>query len=334
MKRSFYLVVALVLVAVGATAGLWVARTPAPAVLASADAVGDLDVASEDWLDERTSSLSLTLGPERLAVSPVDGIVTRSRCSPGRALASGASSFAVNGRPLLNLATSVPLWRDLRIGDKGADVLSLHRELTRLGERVGGSTVTARTIAAYNRVASHAGAVRADGTVERSRLVWLPGASLPALVCEAAVGSTVHGGETLAGLSRRVSSAAPVSRAGDLAPGERVFIAGGERLVLAPDTLAVDAEGLTFLSNHPELAATNGGPTTVSGVLQLAQPVSVVGVPPAALGPIHGDRSCVATPDGPRSVTIVGSQLGVTYIRVGEPLTRVTVDPGGTDRCP
>lgn len=334
MRRAFYLVVALVLLAVGVTAGLLLTRTPTPAVLASADTAGTLDVASEDWTDERASSLSLTLGPERLAVSPVDGIVTRAECSPGRTLASGSSSFAVDGRRLLNLATSVPLWRDLRVGDKGADVASLHRELTRLGARVVGPAVTTRTIAAYNRIASRAGAGRADGVVPRTRLVWLPAESLPATTCEAAVGSTVHAGATLAGLSRRVSAAAPVSRAGDLAPGDRVFVAGGQRLTLARDSLAVDADGLAFLTGHPELVVTNNGLATVSGVLQLALPVSVVGVPPAALGPIIGDRSCVSTRDGLRSVTIVGSQLGVTYLKADAPLSAVAVDPGGIDRCP
>jgi hypothetical protein len=333
MKRAFYPLVALVLVAVGLGAGLLVAQAPPPAVLASADALGYLDVAGQDWLDERTASLALTLGPQRLVVAPVSGVVTKADCAPGEPLASGASTYAVSGHRLLNLATTVPLWRDLHLGDKGADVEALHRELTRLGQHVTGTTVTARTLAAYNRVAAHAGAARVDKTVARSRVVWLAGARLPAVSCGAAVGSTVQAGDTLAELSRRVSAAVPVARADDLAPGARVFLAGGHRLTLG-DSLTVDADGLLFLSDHPDLAVTNADRTTVTGVLELARPVPVIGVPPAALGPIRGADSCVVTPDGPRSVTILGSQLGVTYVTAAGTVARVAVDAGRITGCP
>lgn len=43
--------------------------------------------------------------------------------------------ISVNDLPLISLATSRPLWRDLVAGDTGLDVRALRAELTRLGYR-------------------------------------------------------------------------------------------------------------------------------------------------------------------------------------------------------
>ena len=49
-------------------------------------------------------------------------------CGDNAAQITGAN-LSIDGAPLLNLATSVPLWRDLGVGDEGADALALRAEL-------------------------------------------------------------------------------------------------------------------------------------------------------------------------------------------------------------
>ena len=67
-----------------------------------------------------------------IAVPPVTmGTVTADWSADG--LASGKGAYKVNDRVVVALNTATPLYRDLKTGDKGDDVLALNNELSRLG---------------------------------------------------------------------------------------------------------------------------------------------------------------------------------------------------------
>ena len=151
-----YLLAALVLLAVGAGGGLLLARLGTPDVLAAPTALSDLAVDTLMWDDPRPANLTLTMGAPQQVLAPRAGLLTASTCAPGGALRSGTVSFAVDGRPLLTLATSTPLWRDLPIGTSGADAAAVVAALRELGASVDGATVTASVIAAYDAVAKAA----------------------------------------------------------------------------------------------------------------------------------------------------------------------------------
>ena len=183
-----YLLAALVLLAVGAGGGLLLARLGTPDVLAAPTALSDLAVNTLMWDDPRPANLTLTMGAPQQVLAPRAGLLTASTCAPGGALRSGTVSFAVDGRPLLTLATSTPLWRDLPIGTSGADAAAVVAALRELGASVDGATVTASVIAAYDAVAKAAGAPASGGTIARDGVVWIPSAAATALTCDASVG--------------------------------------------------------------------------------------------------------------------------------------------------
>ncbi|MDR0416449.1 MAG: hypothetical protein LBH76_03880, partial [Propionibacteriaceae bacterium] len=86
-------------------------------------------VTKQIYDDARTVTLTLTAGPEQRFQTPRSGRVTSSACAAGAEFISGGSALSVDGVPVLGLATAVPLWRDLALGDAGPDVAALGAEL-------------------------------------------------------------------------------------------------------------------------------------------------------------------------------------------------------------
>lgn len=60
-------------------------------------------------------------------------VVTGAPPAAGSPVAAGRSIIEINGRPIVVLAMSVPLFRDITPGTTGPDVMSLQQELGRLG---------------------------------------------------------------------------------------------------------------------------------------------------------------------------------------------------------
>lgn len=72
-----------------------------------------------------------TISTERNLLGNANGTVTADWSADG--LASGKGAYKVNDRVVVALNTATPLYRDLKTGDKGDDVLALNNELSRLG---------------------------------------------------------------------------------------------------------------------------------------------------------------------------------------------------------
>lgn len=60
-------------------------------------------------------------------------VVTAVEVSPGDQLRSGTLVAGISGRPLISFVTSVPFFRDLKIGDRGVDVQGLEEGLLAAG---------------------------------------------------------------------------------------------------------------------------------------------------------------------------------------------------------
>ena len=104
---------------------------------------------------------------------------------------------------------------------------------------------------------------------------------------------------------------------------------------LALGSAGVGADGLAWLTAHPESIQAGQTPT-VTGMLKLATALDVLPIPPAALGPVSAaGKSCVTTPDGPRGVTVVGSQLGTAYVTpdAGATIRAVVLDRSRMQAC-
>ncbi|WP_141692761.1 peptidoglycan-binding domain-containing protein [Leifsonia xyli] len=170
---------ALLVVASGGVAAGALFLTPAvPEILQTAADVGDVPVSQRSFEDKHTVEVVFSLAADTLITTQATGRITAFDCRSGSVFESGASNLSVDGSGVVNLATSVPLWRDLASGDTGEDVRALQTELTRLGFPVrADGTLGRATLRADADLLRRTGAA-ADtvDVVAATRFLWLPAA--------------------------------------------------------------------------------------------------------------------------------------------------------------
>src|SRR5690606_16748578 len=110
-----------------------------------ADGPALVDVSREAFDDRRQVAFTAEQSTGVALTTRDEGLVTRTTCAPGAVVASGSSPLTLDDRPVVALATSEPLWRDLGPGAKGSDVKALQTELARLGHAVKPDGVYGRT---------------------------------------------------------------------------------------------------------------------------------------------------------------------------------------------
>lgn len=308
-----------------------------PASLQPSPPVVDIALTSNSFSDARTVEVELLRPTEYEVVAPHDGRVTAIECSTGGTIVSGGSFFSLDGSPILALATDVPMWRDLVIGDIGTDVKSLQRELARLGHEV---TVDGRmghgTLSATHRALRNAGIWAQGAHIVLSQLTWIPAPSVTVNACSSKLGTSVVAGETVALASIGGHTLRVVDVPDELIEGPRVVDARGE-------TISVNASGHSdpiaeilaarFLSDMNDHVA--GDTPRVSASFRLANPIEVSTVPPSSVFALNGSHGCVRDSRKGFPVEVVGSQLGQTFVRfdaVPAP-RRVLVHPDPTASC-
>lgn len=95
-------------------------------------------VISQRLVDSKDAPCELS-AKEIAAVAPISAgryrqrVVTAVAVTPDDRLSSGSLVAVVSGRPLIAFVTSVPFFRDLKIGDRGADVRGLEEGLVAAG---------------------------------------------------------------------------------------------------------------------------------------------------------------------------------------------------------
>lgn len=124
-----------VIAAVAFVAGLLI-RSPVSSALDAADEIVPVYALVEQrQVDSGLVIQGLVVDSQRLDIAPpaVDGadrlVVTAMTSALGEAVASGKLLATVSGRPLIALALSIPLYRDINSGDSGPDVTSLQHSL-------------------------------------------------------------------------------------------------------------------------------------------------------------------------------------------------------------
>lgn len=317
-------------VALGAAVAVIASSVAVPPTLDEAQPLGNVAVTEQPFADERNVDVRLTVAADLPLNAPADGVITRSACTPGRAFRSGESNVAINGEALLNLATRVPLWRDLSVGDSGDDVAALQTELARLGADVVADGVLGQGSVAFLR--ARLNEPNSDArTVPLRRLLWIPSPSVDITECSASTGGIAVAGTPLATVAA-APSARMLASPTDLIPGPRVLTVDGVQLdvdargrVTSPEQLA----DLAATASYRSAVADGEAAPTLQGVLALAEPALVAGVPPAAVYGIDGTAGCVLESEGrARGVTIVGSQLGQTFVVIdGEVPDAVDASP-------
>lgn len=334
---------ALVLLGVGVLVGALAVPDLAARGTTESNAPTMLAVTAEEFADERQVSVRPRLGEAPDLVVLRSGRVTATQCRAGATLVSGQAALTVDGRGVLALATSVPLWRDLGAGTRGEDVRALQTELTRLGERVAVDGVMGRqTLAAARRVLERVGAGLVGGAVAHGDVVWLPAAETPVAACQVTTGESVTAGTSVATVTAPLEAVLLADLPRGLAEGDRVLVFGDSTTPVDATGTATDATFLTTVADSEEyatalvIAAATSSDPSLSMAYRLAEPAQIVRVPPAAVG--QGPAgSCVVDDAGPRPVRVVGSQLGQSYVTPtdgGAPPSRVEVPaPGGSVAC-
>lgn len=312
----------LIVLAVGVAcfaAGAWLFSpvTPDPLRSASGDSVSP--VAHQQIDDARSVDVSLTIETPRPLLSPASGMVTSIDCTPGSTLSSGTSSMSVDGVPIVSLATSVPLWRDLLAGDRGDDVRGLQEELGRLGYDVtADGEVGWATIAA---VADLLGRNEEDGvavsSVPAASFLWLPSPEVTVAGCLTGISARIDAGMEVFDLAETLTSAQVASPPADMVEGPRVLTAGDATVPVDADGRITDADALSALARTAAFVAWRDGvdrSQPIRGSLALAEPVDAYGVAPAAVYGLDGVSGCIRTQTDTYPVTVLTSQLGQTLV--------------------
>ena len=291
-----------------------------------------------EFADERPVEVRVAPEPGSPLIVRDSGVLTAVEYEVGDRWSSGSSTVAVDGAGLMLLSGKEPWYRDLTLGDEGADVMNLQRALNRLGGEVAVSgRFDAPTQAAWKKIAVKAHVPAEDGVFRLGEIVWLPGDEVVITECPLAAGQDIADGAVIATAgsgSAGVSFAAPA----DLFDGVRTLTVGAATVELDEDLeLASPEDAKAVLSTVEATAAIaqgGGEAVQVSGVLRLASPIAVYAVPPSAVLRDASARVCVLSAGSPVTVDVVSSALGLTYVRLEDaPPPAVDVYPARDATC-
>lgn len=328
-----------------------------PPSLAAAGATSAVALESVEYDDAATVRLTLTHEEGEALTSPAAGRLTTFACEEGQTLASGQIAASINGESILALATSIPPYRDLAVGDQGEDVRALQQALAELGYSIrpdghmGEYTLRLlTTLLDGSKTATHE-------SIASSRLLWLPSARITVAECLAGVGAQMETTTPLMRLPGRITSAQLSELPSQYAPGARVLTVPGIDTPLAVgEGQSIPEEqlgtlGAADLSSAEQSASSAGAGSSDNGTgaatrsLQvrwlLAEPISAVSLPPSALYQLSDRQACLQSPDGePYPVTVVGSHLGATLVTLDSSAgaaaslpTQATLNPDGALSC-
>lgn len=310
-----------------------------------------VDVAVSEVDDERRVSLAVTLTSTDPFLSNAAGRITGASCEPGQEVSSGEVLGSVDGVPVRLLSTSVPLWRDLRRGDRGADVSALQDELRRLGhsDAASSGTLDQATASAVRRwlagddATLWAAYTRGDSNLvlPLSAVVWSPDATVTVRECGLRPGGVIApGDEVLTPVPAVVSIAVADPLPAPPAGRTRLLTIGDATVPLDDSGAIADEADLATVAATAEFAAwlNSTEERSLTGTVRLDAPVLVGAVPPAAVIGAGTDSVCLVDPDGQVvTVRIVSSRLGQTLVA---PVTegmdlpeRVVVDRDGSHTC-
>lgn len=330
-------VVAVVVGVAAGAAGLAVGSARTPEGLNAASAPTGFAIVLGPFDDARQVAVEPTAGGAATVAAGRGGTLTASSCRPGDSVASGTAPWSVDGAPILALATSEPLYRDLGVGSHGSDVEALQRELVRLGHDV---VVDGRFAAQTGRAVS---ALRvANGLSKGTALplgdvAWLPTPSATMAEC-AALGSKVSPVDALGQVRAGLVAARVSPLPEDLVAGARTLTIG-DVTVPVDDNGAVGPPNLATLEALPQTGVTletlgQTSPVALHGTLALADPLQTATVPASAVI-TDGSATCVASGGSTMPVQVVSSQLGQSVILFSTvtPPSAVDVSPDASLTC-
>lgn len=336
----------VVLVAFAIGAGGTVLAFPAsePPALTSGAPSSLVPVTERSYADERQVQLMFETGSPRVVIAPRSGVLTELDCTAGGELRSGSAIARIDGQPVIALATATPLWRDVALGDTGADVRALQQELNRLGSRVVVDGIAGRsTIRAGSAMLRTAGMSNPPpDRISLDAVTWIPSDVSVVRSCAGTVGTDVQRNDTLVELPSELRGARLEQLPVDPVAGRREVRVGSTSAPIGSDGVVNEAAALEAIAGAPEYAtavASSDAPSTTA-TWRLADPIEVAVVPPTALWDVRGGSACIRSVDDvghreDRRVEVVGSQLGQSFVRTsgGKAVRSVVARPTTNASC-
>jgi hypothetical protein len=316
----------------GAGGMLWFGPTPSPGwVGAEPVEGGSVDLAPRPVEDVRAVPATAELAEEWKALAPAGGVVRRNKCEVGEPVKSGTAPFVLDGRPILLLRTSTPVYRDLWPGARGADVTALQKELKRLkiGEAPVDGYFGSSTGLALRELWGKVGGDDKQNWMPLDQVVWMPKRSIRPAQCPLRIGQRVQGGDTLFSTGGGLVSLT-VRLPEGVVEGTRLAAASEDVATELPaEGVLTDPEFLKAYTHRRDFRAFLEDPSEQLNVdTRLATPVEVVPVPPSAIYAVSDGAGCVLAQGQPRRVEILASELGKSLVAAAPLPTSVQVKPG------
>jgi hypothetical protein len=238
---------------------------------------------------------------------------------------------------LLALASAVPIWRSLRIGDEGADVAGIQRELVRQGVHITPTgvfdTATGRALTLFGR---RAGVQIPAQQLPVSSIVWLPTPSVTVRNCSAQLGARLPKDAELVEIVPAIT-ALRVSFSPGAVPGPRSLTI--DNVIAFPDHSGLVTNNLELkaIAATPSFAVSqnSAGAVALSGTSALVRPIDTSVVPPSSIIRNADGVTCVEEPNGATAnVSVVSSQLGATLVLFsGIVPKKVRIQPDASTKC-
>lgn len=315
---SLLAVATAICVSVGACALLLPDR--APALLGSAGETTTAPASVQEYSGSQQVTVVPTISTERNLLGNANGTVTADWSADG--LASGKGAYKVNDRVVVALNTATPLYRDLKTGDKGDDVLALNNELSRLGYNsvAGSDTYWWATSDGWRQLMNDNGNP-SDGTLALADTMWIPENAVAVDEWTATTGSMVTGGTAIGKIPGALTKLT-VKNGAAVGQDRTISMYGVNGILPADSTEITDAEFLRNVSAN-ETFQSMDMQTKKAGLdatVALKEPLQVLRVPAGAVFGIDGSSGCIVpksrnTSNTPAKVTIVGSELGVSLVQ-------------------
>lgn len=345
MKAGIAVLIAGAIASAGLVAGVLVATPPDDDSWAQ-QSEHWIDTGLVEYRDERALQASVTIPDQSALILNATGILTHSECVVGATLSSGQITAHVEEQPILGLATSVPLWRGLTVGDQGEDVKALQRELTRLGFEVSDDgRYGGQTRDALSMLWKQHGITDRGRSLDFTQVMWLPETAVVVFTCDVHRGQSVGGNQEFAHLTQNPVALTVGSVPEGTIDGARQVTINGVSAELDDHATTDDSALLDEVQGTDaykvSLLTPADGALQIPVNYELVSPLDVLPVPPASLGG-GGGQYCIETPHGQVPVSIVASQLGQTFVAPmeGSPTFELTggiqvkvPPPGGRIEC-
>lgn len=290
-----------------------------PPTLAAPEAITEAPVVLEDSTDEHNVRLTVKRSADVDLLSHRAGVITASSCTVGSAITSGTSVFGIDGRPVVLLSLSMPLWRDIALGDSGSDVAAVKAELNRLGfETTPGEALNWRDLSSVRSLLKQAGNPSTPDTVAMADFMWMSSPELTTSECLAQVGQRVEQDSPALSIEGGVEASFTDELTG-LLSGARVLRIDDVEVALADD-LTIPADSISAIVNTPTYAtaradASDTAPIEITGTVALVSGVPLASLPPSAITVSSGTDGCVRAGSTIYGVRVVTSELGRTVVQ-------------------